>query len=103
MSLTADTADAIIAVDTTMATFLREFGHIVKDYPEWTDLKDAIEGLQETACGEGVHFDSLEEARAYRSNSGPSLPEGNRWCVGACGNSIPVAQGFRCGPCSSFC
>lgn len=66
MSLTADTADAIIAVDTAMAIFLREFGHIVAKYPEWTDLKEAIEGLQETACGEGMHFEDADEARRFR-------------------------------------
>ena len=71
MSLTADTADAIVAVDKALAAFDHELGYLLRlrgeDYREYTDLKNAIEALQAVACGEGMHFDSLDEARAYRN------------------------------------
>lgn len=79
MSLTADIADAIIDVDRTLAKYemlLNRLSFVVPDAsdaladmaPEWAELKEAIEGLQEIACGEGMHFNSREEAFASRDH-----------------------------------
>lgn len=70
MSLTADIADAIINVDKALVTF--ELAH--NDVPphtdlnemlEWIALKKTIVNLQEIACGEGTHFNDVDEARRF--------------------------------------
>lgn len=104
MSLTADTADAIIALDKALAAFDRELGYLLQHengkYAEYTDLIEAIQGMQEISLGEGMHFNSLEEARAYRDNPQTStLQDGFRWCVGGCGGQVLIARGFRCDEC----
>lgn len=66
MSLSADIADAIIAVDTALARF-EQANAIAANSRAYRELKDAIETLQETSLGDGMHFASLEEARAFRN------------------------------------
>lgn len=98
MSLTADTADAIIAVDRALARF-EQANAIAVNSRAYHALKSAIAALQEVACGDGTHFASVDEARAYASQPVVSCPSGTRWCVGGCGNYLPVDEGFRCGNC----
>lgn len=43
-----------------------EASDIITDMTEWTELKESIEVMQTVALGEGMHFDSLEEARRFR-------------------------------------
>lgn len=65
MSLTADIADAIIDVDKALARF-EQANAIAANSRAYRALKEAIAGLQETACGEGMHFESADEARRFR-------------------------------------
>lgn len=65
MSLTADIADAIIAVDRALTRF-EQANAIATNAQTYKRLKTTIENLQAVACGDGMHFDSLEDARRFR-------------------------------------
>ena len=97
MSLSADIADAIIAVDKATSVFEDVIDRDVRESDEWLILKAKIEDLMEASLGEGMHFSSLEEARAFRQ---PVAPEGHHLCV-QCDKPIPNGRGFgiRCGDC----
>lgn len=77
MSLTADIADAIIALDKKLAHYELALRRVsfetgddlstpLEDMAEWVELKDAIETMQHVALGEGMHFDEVEDAFAFR-------------------------------------
>lgn len=100
MSLTADIAGAIVAVDEAFKLFELGTPRAVIESPVYKRLKDRVEDMMDTSLGEGMHFDSLEEARAYRAQPVVMCPPGTRWCVGGCGNFLPVEDGFRCIACS---
>lgn len=75
MSLSADIADAIIALDQKLARYELAITRARLEVPEvepvlaskeWEDVKERILDLMYTALGEGMHFDTLEEAFAFR-------------------------------------
>lgn len=95
MSLSADIADAIIRADAALDRVEQEVNDGIN--PSLTELRDAVEDLMETSLGEGMHFNSLAEARAFRQ---PVAPEGYHLCAD-CDTPIPNGRGFgrRCGDC----